>query len=286
MPGRHPARDDPPDGARVVRDEHAVHRLDPVRPGGLDVRRRPGAQEQGERLDPEVAEDPGRRPQREPDPGPVRAVLVGAAEDERAARGHDDLDVDLRAVPHLDPLPVRRRLDPLAPVPDEHPVAVASQVLEVEVLVVGHRVRQRPRRRAGVPEVLDAGDSRERQPHDVERVVGRGADEVHLLVDARCLDDAVRVAGDERPAGGRPVARHGPRVAAGGLRRLAAEQGHGGVPERGRDVPAPQLGGVGAEECVLHCEDAERGPRLPRPEADPEGVELRTPSPARCRGRG
>ena len=59
---------------------------------------------------------------------------------------------------------------------------VVQRLLE-DVLVVGTRVRDRPRDPSGVREVLDARDAGEREADDVERVVGVLAGQPHLGVD-------------------------------------------------------------------------------------------------------
>ena len=147
--------------------------------------------------------------------------------------------------------------------------ALAPQPLGVHVLVVGHRVRDRPRDVTRVGEVLDAGHAREREPGDVELVAGQP----HLLVDARALDRAVRVARDQREAARRALAAGRPGVAPAGQRPLVREE-TGVVAEHLAGARRPELAGQAREEQLLGVEDRERSPLLPRRRRQVEGQEL------------
>ncbi len=91
-----------------------------------------------------------------------------------------------------------------------HSPGGTAQALGVHVLVVRHRVGDRPGHLARVGEVLDARHPGEGEADDVDGVRGILAAEPDLLVDAGRLDDPVRVTADERQtacgatAGGRP----------------------------------------------------------------------------------
>ncbi len=153
-----------------------------------------------------------------------------------------------------------------------HPaVRRAAQLLAVEVLVVGHRVGDRPGHPARVAEVCDARDAWDGQAHHVEL----GAGEPQLLVDARVLDEAVRVTGDDRGAGGGAGAGEEPAVGAGGAGAVGGEEGRTVVPEPAGDLLTPELGGEPGEEDVGGEPDAERGPGLPAAGGEPGGGELR-----------
>src|SRR5690606_813871 len=148
--------------------------------------------------------------------------------------------------------------------------AGAPQPLAVEVLVVGHGVGDGPGDGAGVAEVGDAGDAGHGEADDVELRAGQ----VDLLVDAGVLDEAVRVAGDDRLPGDGAVPGDEPAVAAGGAGAVGGEQADGVRAEVFGDVRAPQLGGETGEQDVGGEPAAERGPRLPAAGGESHAGEL------------
>lgn len=200
---------------------------------------------------------------------------VRLVDDHRPALGLDDLDDDRVAALDLDGLGVdaggrpavrAQRLDAAVPVPVPVPAFVgAPQPLAVQVLVVGHGVGDRPRDRAGVPEVGEAGYAGHGEPDHVEL----GAGQPDLLVDAGRLDEPVRIARDECRAGGGALAGHQPAVAAGGAGAVGGEQLGVLLAEVPDDVVAPQLGGEAREEDVRRQPHGERRPRLPPAGASP-----------------
>ncbi len=185
---------------------------------------------------------------------------LGPSDDHRPPVGLDHLDLDGLLARNLDDLrvPGRPAPDPVGP-EGLHARAGAPQPLPVQVLVVGHGVGDGPGDRAGVAEVGDAGDAGHGQAHDVEL----GAGQVNLLVDARVLDPAVRVTGDDRPPGDGPLPAHQPAVAAGGAGAVGGEEADRVRTEVGGDLLAPELGREPGEEDVGGEPDAERGPGVP-----------------------
>lgn len=147
----------------------------------------------------------------------------------------------------------------------------APQPLPVQVLVVGHGVGDGPGDRARVAEVGDAGDAGDGQADDVEL----GAGEVDLLVDPWLLDEAVRVAGDDRVSGDGPFPAHQPAVAAGGRGPVGGEQPDSVGAEMPYDLLTPELGREAREEDVDAEPDAERGPGFPAAGGEPGLRELR-----------
>ncbi|CAM5638679.1 hypothetical protein SGRIM128S_01033 [Streptomyces griseomycini] len=290
LPGRHQAgqvgrgahRDPaghPVQGAALgVGGHHHVDRFGPPVDGPVHVGgpARPQQRQQGGEA--EVAGDAGRVAQGDGERGFAgrgHAVVeaLGAADDDRAAVGLDDLDLDRFPARHLDglgvpggPVPLPVRAERLHAVPQAPGSARAGgtptgapQPLPVEVLVVGHGVGDGPGDRAGVAEVGDAGDAGHGEADDVELRAGQA----DLLVDAGVLDEAVRVPGDDRPTGDRALPGDQPAVAARGAGAVGGEQADGVRAEVGGDVLAPQLGGEAGEEDVGGEPDREGGPGLP-----------------------
>ncbi|EFL40512.1 PE-PGRS family protein [Streptomyces griseoflavus Tu4000] len=248
-----------------VRGHDHVDRLGPPVDGPVHVGHPAGPQQRQQRAEAEVAGDPGRVPEgdgRRRPAGLGHAVVeaLGAADDDGAPVGLDDLDLDRLLARHLDGLGVPGGPPP-RPVRTErlHPGAGPPQPLAVEVLVVGHGVGDGPGDRAGVAEVGDAGDARHSKADHVELRAGQ----TDLLVDARVLDEAVRVTGDDRVPGDRAVPGDQPAVAARGAGAVRGEQADGVRAEPAGDVLAPELGGEAGEEDVGGEPHRERGPGLP-----------------------
>ena len=112
-------------------------------------------------------------------------------------------------VTHVDALGTPLSLPPLA---FEH---VASRVLrvealDVEILIIGTRVRDAPRNPLVVTEVGESWDAAEGHADDVELRTG----EVVLVVDVGHVDGAMRVTGDQRFAAGGATSVNSPVVAA------------------------------------------------------------------------
>lgn len=283
---RHGTRDAVQQAAFGVGGVDDVDRLGPAVEGAVDVGDGAGAQQGGEGGEPEVAADAGRVAQGE---GLGAAVGVGVgvgvsigvvgagvgpgaevavrAHDHRAAGGLQDLHLDVVAAGHGDGLRVARDglPDPARAERLDGAVRAAAQPLDVQVLVVGHRVGDGPGGGAGVPEVGEAGHTGDGEAQDV--VVRAG--QADLLVDARVLDEAVRVARDDRRAAGGAVARHHPAVAAGDAGAVGGEEGERLVSEGAGHALAPQLGGEAGEQDVRGDPDRQRHPRLPGEGARP-----------------
>lgn len=262
-----------------------VHGLGPVVERPVDVGDFAGPEEREERAEAEVFGDAGRVAEAD---GFDALGLLRSPDDDRSARGLDDLDLDGFTARHLDRLDVPGDGPPLPVGVERLPTfrslgsfrslrsfrslgPDASQSFPVQVLVVGHRVGDGPGDRAGVGEVGDARDAGDGEADDVEL----GAGEVDLLVDAGVLDEAVGVARDDRLPGGGPLARDEPAVAAGGAGTVGGEEVHGLRSDPADDLLPPQLGGETGEEDVRAEPDAERGPGLPAPRGEPGRRELR-----------
>jgi hypothetical protein len=97
----------------------------------------------------------------------------------------------------------------------------------------------------------------------------------YLLVDARVLDEAVGVSGDQRLPGVGARAAHQPAVAAGGAGAVGGEQRDGTPPEPAQDLLAPELGREAGEEDVRGEPDAERVPGFPAARGEAGPRELR-----------
>ena len=221
MPLGHPADHEVPHPAGRVGDERAVDRLHPERERGrhvVDGARSQQGQEGGET---QVEPDLGGRAQ-----AVRRGRRLGAAApfepgDDRAASGDHHGHLDVGSITHhhrLDRL--HDRLPPLQTSSPQPTLGRTLQLLDREVLVVGHGVGDSPRDGAGVGEVLHAGHAGKAEPHHVEL----GAGEADLLVAAGQVDGAVRVTGQQRLCGGRAVAPDHPRVAARAGLTLGREQ--------------------------------------------------------------
>jgi hypothetical protein len=154
---------------------------------------------------------------------------------------------------------------------DGRPVVVVRD--GEQVLVVGHRVGDRPGHVARVREVLDARRPGEREPDDVEGVVGVVAGEPDLVVDAGRLERAVGVAPDQRKTGRRPASADGPGVAAGRQRTLVREQ-RGVLAESSAHTTAPQGRPDVCEQHLLGVEGRQWHPLRPRLGAQPGGDQL------------
>ncbi len=207
-----------------------------------------------------------------------RRLLLHAG-DHRPPVRLDHLDHDRLPARDLDRLRVGGGRAPALGAEGLHAsVGQPPQPLPVHVLVVRHRVGDRPGHRPGVAEVREAGDAR----HGEADHVVRGAGEPDLLVDARRLDEPVRVAGHQgRPARG-PLARDHPAVGARGARPVRREQLRPLLAEPARDLLPPQLGGEAREEDVGREPDGERCPRLPAAGRETGLRELgRAPGPLR-----
>ena len=237
-----------------VGDDDVVDRLDPGVEGAVDVVDGPRPQQREQGVEAEVAEHGRGVAQAQP------AAAVAVDLEQRAALGGQHLDGHRVGAAHRDGLLVAV----------DH---VVERLLE-DVLVVGHRVGDRPRHRAGVREVLDAGHAREGEPDDVERVGRVLAGQPDLGVDARRLDHPVRVTADQRQAARGPGTADRPGVAARAVRRVAGEQRLVGAEHRPGAV-VPELGGQAREQQVLGVEDGQRRPRLPRRRLEVEPLQLR-----------
>ena len=182
--------------------------------GGVQLR---GVQRQPERREPEVGQDPGG--------GPQADRLAGAAVvvDHRTARCLDDLDLLVGAAADPDPFGVDGRRCPAGRLADQQPVAGAPQPFAVEVLVVGHRVGDRPGDLAGMTEMGDARNAGHGEPEHVVLRTG----ETDLLVDAGRFDDPVRITADQGGPGGGAVGGEQPAVAARGDVVVGGEQAGG-----------------------------------------------------------
>ena len=148
---RHPAGVAEPDRPAPVRDDHVVDRSHPRVEGAVDVVDRPCAEQGQQRVEAEVAEDRRRVADGEP------AASVAVDLEQWPPLGGQRLDGDRVGAAHRDGL--------LAAV--DH---VVEGLLE-DVLVVRHRVGDRPGHLAGVREVLHARDAREGEAEDVDGVV-------------------------------------------------------------------------------------------------------------------
>lgn len=262
-------------GPGGVGGEDHVDGFDPAVEGGVEIGDRTGPEQRGQHVEAEVAGDAGRVA--EADDGRVGGrvgarTVVYVPDDHRPPVRLHDLDA-LRLSPgHLHGLRVGVDRVPAVRAERLHaPVRRAAQLLPVEVLVVGHRVGDRPGHAARVPEVGDARDAGDGEAHHVEL----GAGEPDLLVDARVLDEAVRVARDDRGPGGGAGAGEQPAVGAGGAGAVGGEEGRAVVAEPAGDLFAPEFGGESGEEDVGGEPDAERGPGLPAAGGEPGGGELR-----------
>lgn len=254
----------PPDG---VRGQDDVDRLHPVPDRLVDVTDGGCLEQLRQRVEADLPGHPRRVAQAD------RVVVVRAAGDDRAAGGLDHLDLDGVAPGDRDRLGVRGGRFPAVRAERLHPVRRPPELLAVEVLVVGHRVGDRPGHVPGVAEVRDPGDARYRQP---DHVVLR-AGEPDLLVDARAFDVPVRVAGDQGRAGRRVLTGNQPAVAARRPRALGGEDVDRRVAELPGDLLAPQLGREPGEQDVHRHPDPERRPRLPLLQRQPGRRELRSP---------
>ncbi|GAA3227793.1 hypothetical protein GCM10020256_39410 [Streptomyces thermocoprophilus] len=266
----HPAGDAVQEAAVGVGGLDDVDGFGPQVEGVVDVGDGAGAQQRQQRAEAEVGGDAGRGAQAERERGAV-VEAFGAAGDDGAAVGLDDLDLDGVLAGDLDGLGVAGGAVP-APVGAEclDAGAGAAQPLVVEVLVVGHGVGDGPGDGAGVAEVGEAGDAGDGEADDVELVAG----EPYLLVDAGVLDEPVRVAGEDRLPGGGAVAGEEPAVAAGGAGAVGGEQADRVGPQVPYRLLAPQFGGEPGEQDVRGQPDAERGPRLPAAGGEAGRVEL------------
>ena len=103
-----------------------------------------------------------------------------------------------------------------------HPLAGQVEALEHQILHVGAGVGEAPR---DARVVTNRHKRRAGQRHALH--VEAGGHEVHLVPHRRQLDEQVRVVGQQRPAGGRALARHHPGVAV-GARGTRVEPGEGG----------------------------------------------------------
>lgn len=205
-------------------------------------------------------------------------ILTSSPDDHGPPLRLDHLDLDGLTPGHLHPLHMPSRDPPLTIGPErldgrrgaDHP-----QPLPVEVLIVGHGVRDRPGDMAGVGEVRDARDAGNGEADDVEL----GAGQMDLLIDAGVLDEPVGVATDDRVPGDRTRAAHQPAVAAGGTVPVGGEEPHGLDTEPPHDLLAPKLGREPGEENVRGQPDTERSPGLPTPGNKPTLRKLRRPPP-------
>ena len=145
---RHPAGVPEPDRPASVRDDHVVDRSHPRVEGAVDVVDRPCAEQGQQRVEAEVAEDRRRVADGEP------AASVAVDLEQWPPLGGQRFDGDRVGAAHRDGL--------LAAV--DH---VVEGLLE-DVLVVRHRVGDRPGHLAGVREVLHARDAREGEAEDVD----------------------------------------------------------------------------------------------------------------------
>lgn len=243
--------------ARVVR----VHRDRPVGHDASGPRRRPRGGQPGDPLDhlPRAVGDQHGVDRLDPVLERSVDVLDVAGEQQVAPGPH----ADPRTHPRGSPEPTCG--PPGHGVEHDRPVRglVRQGPVVDELLVVRHRVGDDPRDVTRVPEVGHAGHAGEGEAEHVDPVVL--GDEMHLLVDARALEQPVRVGGEERCAGRAAGRRHRPGVAA-RQRRVPVRRGEdvGPAPaERALDVLSPQLVGIAAEEHVVDEEDADRRPRRP-----------------------
>ena len=149
---RHPAGVAEPDRPAAVRDDHVVDRRHPRVEGAVDVVDRPRAEQRQQRVEAEVAEDRRRVADGEP------AASVAVDLEQWPPLGGQHFDGDRVGAAHRDGL--------LAAV--DH---VVEGLLE-DVLVVRHRVGDRPGHLAGVREVLHARDAREGEAEDVDGASG------------------------------------------------------------------------------------------------------------------
>lgn len=264
---RDAAGDPVQDAALGVGGLDDVDRLGPGVQGTVHVGDPAGPQQRQQGAEAEVAGDARRVPQAD---GQWSAVVqpLRAARDHRAPVGLQDLHLDGVLPGHVDrfgvpggPVPAPVRAEGLDAGPG------AAQALAVEVLVVGHGVGDGPGDRAGVAEVGDAGDAGHGEADHVELVAGQA----DLLVDAGVLDEAVRVAREERVPGDGALPGDQPAVAAGGAGAVGGEQAdrlRAEVPYR---LLAPELRGEAGEQDVGGQPHGERGPGLPAAggEADP-----------------
>ncbi len=246
---RHPAGVPEPDRAAAVGDDHVVDRRHPGVEGAVDVVDSPRAEQREQRLEAEVAEHRGRIADGQ------AAAAVPVDLEQQPALGRQHLDGHRVGAAHRDGL--------LVTVDD-----VVEGLLE-DVLVVGHRVGDRPRHLARVREVLHARDAGEGEAEHVELV----RREPHLRVDTRRLEGPVRVTADQRPAGCGARTADRPGVAAGAVRRVAGQQRLVGA-EHGPRAVVPELGRHAREEEVLGVEDGQRRPRLPGRRLDVEPDQL------------
>ncbi len=265
----HPSHHPLADHARPVRDEKVVDRLDPVIERRLDVGDAARAQQRHQRVEPEVPERGRRRPQA------VRR-LPRRALDDPPGRRLDDLDRLGVVTGHADGLQSRRRRHPAVRGAREHLAGPPLELLDEHVLVVGSGVGDAPRHVAGVGEVLHARDAGEGEAGDVERVVGVGARQPHLLVAVGELE--ARGAGRRRSSGTRSpsAALRPPRSC---CRARAPRAG------RARRRPRPRsCAGAGATACRGTCRTA-RGGRRRRPAASSPATVPPGGRPPRARHR-
>ena len=168
----------------------------------------------------EHADEGGRFAQRQPAQR-QRLVLVGAERlvDDRAVVGDPHVERD-RLLAALDDDLLAHRLQRPPLVLEQ--VAVALDPLDEEVLDVGHDVGEGPADVVVLAHV-DARHPRHRGAADEALAVAQA----DLVPDARHARGQVRVAGDQRRAGGAEVAADGPVVGAAGLGGEAHRAPHG-----------------------------------------------------------